>query len=373
MAEQPAQERTLPATPHRRRQARERGQTLRSRELAATAVLVGAAAVFLFTGTRMYQTISTMMIQGLSLNSAVLDSKSLMLRSGLQLVVNSTLVIGPLFAVVVLSGLLGGVAIGGWSFSSEALSPQWSRISITEGFRRMFSAQGLGELIKALLKLLIISGVSAAILWIDRKPILSLLDAPARDAILQAGVVFAHFFFYLSAATVAVLVFDIPFQIRQYAKQLRMSPQEVREELKETEGHPEVKRRIRRLQQEKARQRMMTEAARADVVVTNPTHYAVAIRYEPERRSAPVVVAKGANAVAERIREVASEHSVPVLEAPALARALYRNVPLGAEVPSALYQAVAQVLAYVYQLKVGRAQGPLGSIEVPESLREIDS
>jgi len=369
VAESPAQERTLPATPHKLRKARERGQVLRSKELASTAVLLGAAGLFLLAGEHLYQTARSLMAGGLALTPIETYNTESMLEAVKQIYLTAARMLFPLFAVVVFAGILGGVAVGGWSFSGVPLQADFNRINPGEGIKKIFSMQGGGEMAKAIIKLTVVAGAAAAALWAERGEVFGLLNDAPRTALLQAGILFAHFFLYIAAATVLVLIFDVPFQIRQYAKQLRMTPQEVKEEMKETEGHPEVRRRIRQLQQERARVRMMARVPHADVVITNPTHYAVALRYEPTRRLAPVVVAKGANRIAERIRKLAREHHVPVLEAPGLARALYRHVDLEAEVPGTLYQAVAQVLAYVYQLKMGTDPGPLGELEIPDDLQ----
>lgn len=369
MAESPAQERTLPATPYKLRKARERGQVLRSKELASTAVLLGAAGLFLLAGEHLYQAARSMMAGGLTLAPVEIYNAESMLEAVKQIYLTAAQMLFPLFAVVVFAGILGGVAIGGWSFSGVPLKADFSRINPGEGIKKMVSMQGAGELVKTIIKLAVVAGAATVALWLERGKVFSLLADAPRAALLQTGILFAHFFLYMAAATVLVLAFDVPFQIRQYAKQLRMTTQEVKEEMKETEGHPEVRRRIRQLQQERARVRMMAQVPRADVVITNPTHYAVALRYEPTRRLAPIVVAKGANRIAEHIRKLAREHHIPVLEAPGLARVLYRHVDLEAEVPGTLYQAVAQVLAYVYQLKMGADPGPLGEIGVPNDLQ----
>ncbi len=368
MAEDSAQERTLPATPRRLQKAREEGQIVRSRELASTAVLAGAAIVFVMTGAKLYRGLSSMLIAGLSPTESQIFHTGAMLHHCWLLLEAAGLLVMPLFAIVVLCGLLGGVAIGGWSIATNRVVPDLSRLNPVEGVKRLASGQGVGELLKSILKLVVVSGISGVVLWAERGRMEALLYAPSRSAVFEAGSFFGYFFLYVAAATALVLVFDVPFQIRQYGKQLRMTPQEVREEMKETEGHPDVKRRVRKLQQDRARGRMMSRIPDADIIITNPTHFAVALSYEPAKRSAPIVVAKGANAIAQRIRELGKEHGIPVLESPRLARALYRHVPLEAEVPGTLYQAVAQVLAYVYKLNTGQDPDPPSDIDVPEDL-----
>lgn len=368
MAEQSAEERTLPATPRRRQKAREEGQILRSRELSSTAVLVGAASLFLVAGKTLYHEMMVLLTTGLSFGPQEVASSGAMLRDCLRLGRIAVVALVPLFSVVVVCGLAGSVAIGGWVFAPKRISPDSSRLNPLEGMRKLASAEGLGELGKSIVKLVVVASVSALFLYQDCPRIVSLLLAPSHEAVVKAGGIIGHLFLYVASATALVLLVDVPLQIRQYGKQLRMTPQEVKEEMKETEGHPDVKRRLRRLQQEKARGRMMASVPTADVVITNPTHYAVALRYQPGKRSAPVVVAKGINNVAFRIRELAEEHNVPVLESRKLARALYRHVPLEAEIPGILYQAIAQVLAYVFQLRSGESPEPPSNIEVPSEL-----
>lgn len=368
MAEGSAEERTLPATPRRRQKAREEGQILRSRELSSTAVLVGGGAVLFVAGGSLYHQIVSLLSNGLSLSTQDMFNTAAMFRHCLDLAGAGAMVLAQFFSVVMLCAVAGSIAIGGWSLTAKRIFPDSSRLNPIEGIRKLLSAQGLGELAKSIVKLLVVAGISALVLWRDYPRIDSLLLASPRDAVVDAGRMLVHLFLCVAAATVLVLLVDVPLQIYQYSKQLRMTPQEVREEMKETEGHPDVKRRVRRLQQEQARGRMMAAVPAADVIITNPTHFAVALRYQPDKRSAPIVVAKGINKVALRIRELAAEQGVPVLESPRLARALYRHVPLEGEIPGVLYQAVAQVLAYVYQLKSGAVPQPPSNIDVPDRL-----
>lgn len=368
MADDQGQERTLPATPQRRQKAREKGQVLRSRELSSTAVLLGGAVLFVASGAKLYSQISGVMIAGLSPTPNDIFNTVAMLQHLAQLFWTVADALVPLLGVVMVGAMLGGVAVGGWSFSLNPIMPDWSRIDPIGGLKKVISSQGGGELLKTIIKAIVIVIASSIWLWVDRWKIVDLPRAPAYDAITQAGVLFARFFLYLAGTTIVVLVFDLPFQMQQYAKRLKMTHQEVREEMKETEGHPDVKRRIRQLQQERARHRMMAAVPDADVVITNPTRFAVALRYEPTHRGAPVVVAKGVNEVARRIREIAAENGVPLLESARLARALYRHVPLEAEVPSVLYKAIAQVLAYIYRLKTGDVAAELPEVEVPSDL-----
>ncbi|HHQ42257.1 MAG TPA: flagellar biosynthesis protein FlhB, partial [Chromatiales bacterium] len=279
----------------------------------------------------------------------------------------------PLLVVAVVAAVAATLAVGGWVFSGQAVAFRPEKLDPVKGLKRIFSVQGLVELVKAVAKFALVLAVAVATLAWEAPEILGLADEPLPAALAHAGRLFATTFLLLAAALVLIAAADVPFQIWNHARQLRMTRQEVKDELKDTEGRPEVRSRIRQIQRQLAQQRMMAEVPKADVVVTNPTHYAVALRYEEGRRAAPVVVAKGADLVALRIRALAREAGVPVLELPPLARALYRSTDLGREIPAALYVAVAQVLAYVYQVRAARAAGapeppPPAEVPVPEDL-----
>jgi flagellar biosynthetic protein FlhB len=229
-----------------------------------------------------------------------------------------------------------------------------------EGVKRMFAMRSLVELAKALAKFGLVAAIATIVLWSDAAELMALGREPLEQAIGHAVQISGKALLVISAGLLIIAGFDVPYQLWQYAKQMRMSREEIREEYKESEGSPEIKGRIRQVQQQLARQRMMQEVPKADVVVVNPTHFAVALKYDEKRMRAPLVVAKGVDLVAAKIREVAGEHAVPIFEAPPLARVLYRNVEIGDEIPSALYVAVAQILTYVFQLRVAkRAGGPM--------------
>jgi flagellar biosynthetic protein FlhB len=263
----------------------------------------------------------------------------------------------PLFGLIVLAALLAPLALGGWSFSTESLMPQFSRLNPIEGVKRLFSSRAIVELGKALAKFGIVGAIAVMLLWNSSGELLSLGREPTGAAIGHAIRLCGHALIWLSAGLLFIAGIDVPYQIWTYAKQLKMTREEVRQEMKESEGSPEIKGRIRQVQQQLARQRMMQDVPKADVVVTNPTHFAVALRYDDKNMRAPIVVAKGADAIAARIREIAGENQVPIFEAPPLARVLYRNVEIGEAIPSTVYVAVAQVLTYVFQLKAAIKSG----------------
>jgi flagellar biosynthetic protein FlhB len=248
--------------------------------------------------------------------------------------------------------------------------PQFSRLNPLSGVKRLFEMRAVVELLKALAKFGVVAVVAVMVLWKNTSAMLALGREPTSQAIIHAIELSGSGLILISCGMLLIAGFDVPYQLWQYAKQLKMTKEEVRREMKESEGSPEIKGRIRQLQQEQARQRMMSDVPKADVIVTNPTHFAVALKYDDKRMRAPIVIAKGADLVAARIRELAGEHSVPIFEAPPLARVLYKNVDIGGEVPASVYVAVAQVLSYIYQLKSARQTGtrppPPPVVEVTE-------
>jgi flagellar biosynthetic protein FlhB len=281
--------------------------------------------------------------------------------------------LAPLFALALLVALLGSIALGGWSFSSEAASFNWERLDPIRGLGRIFSWHGLMELVKALVKFAFVTGMGVLLLWLWSPRYLGLGEQSVEVALAGAAYLVTLSFVVLSGATMPIAFVDVLFQLWSHGRKLRMTRQELKEEFKETEGKPEIKAKVRALQREIAQRRMMEAVPRADVVVTNPTHFAVALRYEAADMRAPIVVAKGADRVALRIRELALESAVPVVSAPALARAVYFNVRVDQEIPVGLYLAVAQVLAYVYQIKERRPDGEAGvpfphDLPVPDEL-----
>jgi flagellar biosynthetic protein FlhB len=255
------------------------------------------------------------------------------------------------------AALLAPIAIGGWNISFQVLAPNFDKLNPVSGFQRMFSSRSVVELGKAFAKFLFIAAVAGWLLWSHSGELMGLSAEPVDSALAHAASLTGHAFLVLAGTMGLIAAIDVPLQLWQHNQKLKMSRQEIKEEAKEADGSPEMKGRIRRAQQELARRRMMQEVPKANVIVTNPTHFAVALKYDEKRMRAPVVVAKGADEIAARIRAVATEHNVPIFEAPPLARALHRHVDLGGEIPSNLYVAVAQVLTYIYQVKAARNYG----------------
>jgi flagellar biosynthetic protein FlhB len=351
------QERTEQPTPKRLEEARKRGQVPRSTDLNAAAVVMVASAGLYFLGSSFAGDLLDLMRSGLTLNREVALDENSILPALHSMMLHALLACVPVLGLTLLAALLAPLTIGGWNISSEALMPQFSRLNPAAGFKRMFSARGVVELVKAFAKFAVVAIVAVLFLWKNHDALLSLGTQPVSAAIGHAVSLSGQAMLVLAASLALIAAVDVPWQLWQHSQQLKMSRQEIREELKESDGSPEIKQRIRSAQQELARRRMMQEVPKADVVVVNPTHFAVALRYDEKRMRAPVVVAKGADEVAARIRDVATENLVPIFEAPPLARALYRNVDIGSPIPASLYVAVAQVLTYVYQLRTARKQG----------------
>lgn len=348
------QERTERATPRKLEEARKEGQVARSRELNTVALLVAGSAGLLFLGGGLVESIGRVMHASFGFRREQLLDSSQVAAALAGAGANVLAALVPLLGLLVVAAVVSSVMLGGIRLSGKALMPKWERISPAKGFARIFSAQGVMELVKSLAKFLLIGSIAIVWLWHSAGEFLVLGELPVEGGLAQAAHLVAWSFLVICLATILIAAVDVPFQLWNHARQLRMTKQEVRDELKETEGKPEVKSKVRQLQRELAQRRMMQEVPKADVIVTNPTHYAVALRYEAGRMRAPKVVAKGADLIARRIRDIGREHRVALFEAPPLARALYHSTELNQEIPEGLYLAVAQVLAYVFQLRDAR-------------------
>ncbi|MBK8687347.1 MAG: flagellar type III secretion system protein FlhB [Betaproteobacteria bacterium] len=357
MAEEQDAERTFQPTPKRLEQAREKGQIPRSRELATAAVALSGAMALWWMGPELYRRCLGVFRSGLAFDRARAVEPDRMLAGLSGLSVDMLLAISPLLAMVLVATLGAPLLLSGWVWSGTAFAPDFARLSPARGLGNMFSSQSLVELGKAIAKCLLLGGIGY---WALSSSWAELQQLPARDtggAVARVGVLVSTGFFALVGGLVVVALIDVPWQIWHYHDQLKMTRQEVVQEQREMEGDPQLKARIRSQQREVARRRMMSAVPTADVIVTNPTHYAVALQYRDGSMRAPQVVAKGMNLIAQRIREIGAEHGVTVLEAPPLARALYRHAEIGSEIPPALYTVVAQVLAYVFQVERQRSAG----------------
>ncbi|SFR86173.1 flagellar biosynthetic protein FlhB [Dyella sp. OK004] len=351
MSEHDDQERTEQPSEKKLREAREKGDVPRSRDLSGAMVVLAGVAALMSGGERAYLHAHKIYAMSLGYGREALFSGELPARVLGAALREALLLFTPVAVATLLATFAAPVLLGGLSFSGQALEPKFDRLDPIAGFGRIFALRGLVELAKSLLKLLFIGSALAWVLWHSQDA----MQATGRGTVVS-GITHA-----LSLLGRAALLFgtmlaliggiDALYQRFDYAKKLRMSKQEVRDEMKENEGNPELKGRIRQVQHQLARRRMMQELPKADVVVTNPTHFAVALKYDDGRMRAPRVIAKGVDVLAMQIRQVAGSHRIPMVEAPPLARALYATTELGREIPASLYIAVAQVLAYVFQLR----------------------
>jgi len=344
-------ERTEEPSQRRLQEARERGQVPRSRELTTFATVLGGSVTLTAIGASLSAHLSEIMRRGMSIDAAALRDPDSMVEY-LRYACGSALIgLLPVFGTLIVLVVLASVILGGWNFSGQALVPDFMRLSPLAGLKRLFGLHGVSELGKALLKLLAVGGVCAAVVFWLFGDVLALGHMTPRAAIGRGVGLLRWAFVWLSASLALVAAVDVPLQLFQFKRSLRMTRQELRDESKELDGRPETKQRIRQMQQTLARRRMMHKVPTADVVIVNPTHFAVALKYDAKKMRAPRVLAKGADMVAANIRRIAEEHRVPVFESPKLARALYRSTDLNKEIPQGLYVAVAQVLSYLFKLR----------------------
>lgn len=357
MAEESDVEKTEPASPRRLEKAREEGQVARSRELVTFALLATAVGGMWLTAGSLGQTLSSTVRHALQFERAAVFDPSQMLVQGQALGLQAVLAAAPLLAMMVVAALVSPMALGGLLFSPKPLAPNFSKLDPRAGVARMFSSQSLADLLKALVKSLLIGGVAWLVISSDLEPVMALMGEPVRAAVPHTLVLVARSCTWIVAALLLVALVDVPYQLWSHHRKLRMSRDDLRQENKESEGDPHIKAKIRRQQQQMARRRMMSEVPKADLVLTNPTRFAVALRYVEGEMRAPRLVAKGTDLVAQRIREIASENEVAIVESPALARSLYRHARLGDEIPAGLYTAVAELLAWLYQLRRWRSEG----------------
>lgn len=352
MAQGNDQEKTEPATPKKREEARNKGQLAVSREIPSVMILLSALGVFLFGGSWLFSQLSGFMtetFQGLEALRVhdVLTAQALLgdvfRRAGTML--------APVMLAVLLAGVAGNVIQVGWLVTFETLQPKLEKLNPLNGIKRMVSLKTFMETLKAVLKVVLVGGLAYAVVirYLDDIP--GLIQTDVSQIVAFTGRVSLLIAFYICLALIALAVGDFAFQRWQHEKELRMTKQEVKDEARQTMGDPKVKAKIKRLQREMAMQRMMQAVPKADVVITNPTRLAIAVRFDADTMDAPMVLAKGAGHVARRIREIAAENDIPLVEQKPLARALFKSVEIGQFIPVDLYRAVAEVLAYVYRLR----------------------
>ncbi|WP_320821394.1 flagellar biosynthesis protein FlhB [Thalassolituus sp.] len=368
MAEETSQEKTEEPTARKLEKSREEGQVPRSKELSTTMVLVAGAAGLLALGPWISERAIRIAKMGFSFErDAIYDIGSMSAHLNAA-TLEAAGALAPWLLIVVVAAFAGPLSVGGWLFSTKALAPKMNRLNPFSGLKRMFSANSLVELIKAWAKVGVVGTVAWLVFTFYFDAAMSLQHQALRPAIGGTLEIILWSVFYLCLSTAIIAVADVPWQNYSHTKKLRMTMQEIKDEYKESEGKPEVKSKIRQLQREMANRRMMADVPEADVVITNPTHFAVALKYQADSMGAPLLVAKGSDEVAMRIREVAKENNIPQMQAPPLARALFTHGKIGEEIPEGLYVAVAQVLAYIYQMDMfikGKGQKPKKKPDMP--------
>ena len=349
--EQTGQERTEQPTERRLQEARKKGQVPRSKELNTMLSLLLASISLLVFGGYISQNLMQISVEGFSIPRELAFDTAQLPFQFMYMASQALLALFPFMAIMLVSVFAGPLLMGGWSFSLETISPKLEKLDPIKGLARIFSLKSLVELAKALAKFVLLLGAAILVFFSIDQQLLSLSSMTPKAAGLEAATILVQVLLILSATMILIVALDVPFELWNHSKQLRMTKQEIRDEMKETDGNPQVKQRIRTLQRQLAEGRMMEDVKTADVVITNPTHYAVALQYLDRPGSAPKVLAKGKDLTALRIRSIAADCDIPIFEAPPLARALYRSTEIGYEIPHVLYMAVARVLAYVFQLK----------------------
>jgi flagellar biosynthetic protein FlhB len=373
MSNSNAQDRTLPASPRKIEKARKEGQVPRSRDLGHFAALAAAVAVLLATAPALAGFLRNALERGLRFDRTTLEQTGSM---GARLTEQAWTLLGvvlPFGAVMVAAALAGSLLLSGWNWTWKPLMPNFGKLNPLTGLPKIVSKEKLVDALKGSALALILGSIGALYLKAHVAELGGVLGMPLPAAIGVASQTLLGGLALLLLALAAFALIDAPLQLRMHAQRLKMSHQEVKQENKELEGNAEVKAKVRALMRERVNRRMMAAVPGADLVVMNPTHYAVALKYEDGKMAAPRVVAKGADLMAMAIRDLAKESKVPVLQAPVLARALYAHAELDREIPAALFAAVAQVLAYVYQLRAAMAgrqamPGELPALDVPAEL-----
>lgn len=377
MAEDTGQERTQEATPRRKQQARERGQVANSRELNSMLMLLSGGLAAAMLGPYSVDNIVAIFETYLNPDRATIYDVNKMVSQFASAVFDALWGITPFLIIVTIAAIAGPLMIGGFNFSTQAIALKLEKLDPVKGLQRIFAWRGLVELLKALAKFLVISSVAIVFLYSQSDRYIGLGYQSIDQALAHTGDLLVWGFITISATMIVIAMVDVPFQLWDHSQQLKMTHQEVRDDNKDTEGDPELRGRVRRMQREMAQRRMMAEVPKADVVITNPEHYSVALKYDQDNMGAPIVVAKGVDMIAMQIRKIANEYDVPLLAAPPLARALHHTTELNEEIPAGLYLAVAKVLAYVFQLKQRpywkrEKQHRLDDLPIPEDMQFDD-
>jgi flagellar biosynthesis protein FlhB len=338
-------------TPRRRSKAREEGSVAKSAELNSAVVLITASLMMIWFGSRLTSGLGEIMktvFRNMCTVEVTLDSMRVYMWEGMKALV---IILAPIFGGIMIAGVVANVGQVGFKITTKAAHPKWTRLNPMTGFKRLFSMQSLMELGKAILKMALVGGIVYSTVSRDMGKIFSLGQMPAETLGTTVGAMLGHVFLVASLSLIIIGILDYFYNRFELEKSLKMTKEEIKEESRMSEGDPKVKSKIREIMFKASFRRMMKKVPEADVVIANPIHLAVALKYDRKRNSAPIVVAKGARKVAERIKQIARDHGIPVIENPPLARALFKAVDIDQEVPVELYKAVAEVLAYVYRLK----------------------
>ena len=372
MADDSDLEKSEQPTDSKLKKAKEKGQIPRSRELTSLIILLVGIMLFWIIGTHFVSKLKAIIQQAMLVAHRTDDDKQIIFNL-INLLTAGFWAILPIFVGLVIVAIIAPLSVGGLLFSLQSIKPNLGKLNPISGFKRLFSLRIFSELFKSILKVVLIAFAAALFLIHQFPNMLALPSMYLNNALSQVMQLLIYASLLIVLALIPMVGFDIFYQIWSNLKKLKMSKQEVKDEFKEQEGNPQIKGRIRQMQQAIARRRMMKDVPKANVIVTNPTHYAVALQYDEKTMSAPKILAKGTDNIASRIKQIAQEHQIPQLEAPPLARALYRHGEIGKSIPAELYAAVAQILAWVYQLKRWHRYGgekPLKptNLSIPESL-----
>ena len=357
MAEESGQDKTEEPTAQRLSKAREEGQIARSQELAPAAMMVMATLFFTMMGQYLFNSMGSLFKSQLQFDRKITDKAELLPAIFGSAIVDGFVIVLPLIAIMAVIAALSTTLSGGLIFAPKLALPKFSKLNPLTGLKRMFGTDALIQLGKAVAKFLVVGAILLVSVMNNLNDLTNISQMDLGQAVRVAGTIIVDSCFWLSLGLVLVALVDVPLQRHQLNKKLMMTKQEVKDEMKNSEGNPEVKGQIRRRQREILNNKMMTKVKDADVVITNPTHFAVALSYDPNGDGAPLLVAKGDDGLAARIREEATKHGVYIFEAPLLARALYFTTKLDHPIPEALYHAVAQVIAFVFSLNQSYGRG----------------
>lgn len=368
-------ERTEEPTAKKLADARKKGQIARSKELGTMFVLVGSASGMFLVGSALVDALANIMKRLFSPQRNEIMDVNALFGNVAGAISEVTVPLLWLFFIIALAAFIGNTLLGGISFSAEAMAPKLSKMSPIAGFKRMFGVQAAVEFIKSILKFFVVFIVATILLTTLFEDILALSMITIPNNFENAVEMLLWMFLVLTLSLIIIAVVDAPYQTWNHTRQLKMTKQEVKDEMKNTEGNPEIKGRIRRTQYEMSQRRMMAEVPNADVVITNPTHFSIALKYDAEVGGAPMLIAKGVDEMAIHIRTIAKEHGVEIIASPALARSIYYTTEVNEEIPEELFAAVAQVLAFIYQLELhrkGKAKRPTPvakNLPIPDDYR----